>query len=442
VTRQDDLPAGWLTQFRRGVLSGAGLLLLAVAGCALPSFAVWLLPGSDSSPASSAVKSGALLALAAAHGGVRLNGQSVTLVPLLVTGMLGWLIAAQARRSDSWSSVVGLTTGYGVAAGLLANWASLGSTRAPAMASALAGAGFAGLVASCGYGGPDLARRLADRQRRIVRAAGAVLCCYLGAGALLVAGSLLWHLSTAIALQRQLAPGVAGLPVLLLGIGLAPNAVLAGAGYLAGPGFAVGSHTQISALASQHGTLPTFPLLAAVPSGRPAPVVGLLAIAAVALLAGRLCVRLTRSAETWSDRLADLMLASLLAGGSLALLTALGSGGIGSGALGSIGARWWAVGGGACLLVLAGGAAWLAAELAWPATAAIGRAAAAERSKPAPRTTASGKTASGKTASGMTASGASSGAEPGRARLRAVADPDGRTETRSQPPAGRSRNVS
>jgi hypothetical protein len=363
VTRTDDLPAGWLTQFRRGMLSGAGLLLLAVAGCAIPSFAVWLVPGSDSSPASSAVKSGALLALAAAHGGIRLNGQQVTLVPLLVTGLLGWLIASQGRRAESWSSVVGLTAGYGIAAGLLAGWAGLGTTRAPGLPSALAGAGFVGVVSAVAYGGPGLWDRLADRHRRIVRAATGALCCYLGGGALLVAGSLLLHLSTAVALQRQVAPGLAGLPVALFGIGLAPNAALAGAGYLAGPGFAVGSHTQISVLASHHGALPAFPLLAAVPSGHPATALGLIAVAAVALLAGWLCVRLTRAEGGWPSRLADVVLAALLAGGSLALLTALGSGGIGSGTLSSIGARWWAVGGCASLLMLAAGAGWLAVEL-------------------------------------------------------------------------------
>jgi hypothetical protein len=438
VTRHDDLPAGWLTQFRRGVFAGAGLLLVAVAGCALPSFAVWLMPGSDSSPASSAVKSGALLALAAAHGGIRLNGQSVTLVPLLVTGLLGWLIAGQARRSDSWSSIVGLTTGYGIAAGSLAHWASLGSTRAPAMASALAGAGFVGVVAGCGYGLPGLLTRLTDRQRRIMRAAAAVLCCYLGAGALLVAGSLLLHLSTAIALQRQLAPGVAGLPVLLLGIGLAPNAVLAGAGYLAGPGFTVGGSTQISALASHHGTLPIFPLLAAVPSGGPATAVGLLAIAVLALLAGWLCVRLTRSAAAWPDRLADLTLASVLASGALALLTALGSGGIGSGGLSSIGARWWTVGGCAGLLVLAGSAAWLTVELAWAAHAGAEPTVTAER-RGVERKTVERKTAGHRTAERAERTGPA--AEPARARLRAVAGSADRGEDR-QPPADRSRNVS
>ena len=371
MTRLDDLPAGWLTRFRRGVLSGAGLLLVAVAGCAVPSFAVWLVPGSDTSPASSAVKSGALLALAAAHGGIRLNDQQVSLVPLLVTGLLGWLIASQARRAESWSSVVGLTTGYGLAAGLLADWATLGTTRAPGLASALASAAFAGLVGACAYGAPDLWSRLADRHRRIVRAAGAVLCCYLGAGALLVAAALLMHLSTAIALQRNLAPGLAGLPIALLGVGLAPNAAVAGAGYLAGPGFQIGSHTQISVLATRHGPLPSFPLLAAVPSGGPATVVGLLAIVAVALLAGWLCVRLTRTDGGWSSRLLDVAAGALLAGAGLALLAGLAGGGIGSGALDSVGVRWWAAGGCASLLVLAAGIGWTVLEMLRP-PAAVG----------------------------------------------------------------------
>lgn len=433
MTRQDDLPAGWLTRFRRGVLSGAGLLLLAVAGCAVPSFAVWLVPGSDTSPASSAVKSGALLALAAAHGGIRLNGQHVSLVPLLVTGLVGWLIASQGRRAESWSSVVGLTAGYGIASGLLAGWAGLGATYAPGMTSGLAGAGFAGVVSVFSYGGPGWWSRLADRQRRIVRAAGAVLCCYLGAGALLVAGSLLLHLSTAIALQRQLAPGVAGLPIVLIGIGLAPNAALAGAGYLAGPGFGIGSHTHISALAARHGPLPSFPLLAAVPSGGAATVLGLLAIASTALLAGWLAVRLTRSATGWPARLADLALTALLAGAGLALLTGLGSGGIGAGALSSTGGSWWAVGGCASLLVLAGGAGWSALDrLRAPAATqpVVPEPAVSKPTVPKPAVTERGQVEP---------------AEPVRARLRAVAGAAGdrRTEAREQQPgADRSRNVS
>jgi Family of unknown function (DUF6350) len=403
VRPQDDIPAGWLTQFRRGVFSGAGLLLLAVAGCAVPAFAAWLTPGADSSPASSAVKSGALLALSAAHGGVRLGGQAVTLVPLLVTAALCWLIASQARRSESWSSVVGLSVGYGIASGLLARWAEIGATRAPVLTSALFGTLLVGIVSACARGGAGCWRRLSERQRRVFRAGVAMLCCYLGAGALLVAGSLAMHLPTAIGMQRQLASGVAGLPIALIGIGVAPNAALAGAGYLAGPGFQVGSHTRISALSTSHGRLPSFPLLAAIPSGGPATVIGLLAMATVALLAGWLCVRLVRSAAAWPARLADVAAAAALAGGSLGLLTALGSGGIGSGALSAIGASWWAVGCCAGLLVLAGSTVWLLVDLL--------RA----------RSSVASSTDAGSASPGSARAAAGTAVEPARARLRAVA---------------------
>jgi hypothetical protein len=204
---------------------------------------------------------------------------------------------------------------------------------------------------------------LPERQRRITRAGGAVLCCYLGAGALLAAGSLTLHLPAAIAAQRQLAPGVAGLPIALLGIGLAPNAVLAAVGYLTGPGFGIGDHTRISVLATSHGRLPRFPLLAALPTGGPAPVLGLLAIAAVAALAGWLCMRMLRAPGGWPARLVDVAAAAALAGGSLAVLTGFAAGGVGSGALSGIGARWWAVGGCGFLLVLVSSGAWLAVDL-------------------------------------------------------------------------------
>ena len=246
-----------------------------------------------------------------------------------------------------------------------------------------------------------------------------MFCCYLGAGALLVAGSLAMHLPTAVGIQRQLAPGLAGLPIALIGIGLAPNAALAGAGYLAGPGFQVGSHTRISAVATSHGRLPSFPLLAAIPSGGPATVIGLLAIAAVALLAGWLCARLVRSAAAWPVRLADAAAAAALAGGSLGLLTALGSGGIGAGALSTIGASWWAVGGCASLLVLAGSTVWLLVDLL--------RA----------RSSGAGAVSAGPASAGSSRTAAGAEVEPARARLRAVAGAAADRTSAEQPAAGR-----
>jgi len=366
VTRQhDDLPAGWLTQFRRGVLSGAGLLLIAVAACAVPAFAVWLVPGADSTPASSAVKSGALLAFAGAHGGLRLDGDPVTLAPLLVTGLLAWLIAGQARRSESWSTVIGLAVGYGLASGVLAGWARLGATRAPALRTMLAGAVFVAVVSVLARGWERWWPRLAERQQRMLRAAGALTSCYLGAGSLLVAGSLIGHLGRAETLQRQVAAGAAGLPVALLGIAGAPNAAAAGAGYLLGPGFSVGAHTQVSAWGSSRGRLPSFPVLAALPHNGTVSALGVGAIVLMAALAGGLTVRLLRSDAPWQHRLLDQVGTAVLTGGALAVLAGLAGGDVGSGALRGVGAAWWSVGASAVLLIVLASSLGLAGQLLW-----------------------------------------------------------------------------
>jgi hypothetical protein len=431
VTPADDLPAGWLTQFRRGVLSGAGLLLLAVAVCAIPSFLVWLVPGADTTPATSAVKSGALLALAAAHGGIRLNGVQVTLVPLLLTALLGWLIAGQARRSESWSSVVGLAVGYGACSGLLAQWATLGSTRAPSDRSGLAGFVFVAVIGGASRAMDGRWPTLSDRHQRISRATAAVLTCYLGAGALLVTGSLLWHFHDAVVLQRQVAPGVAGLPVALLGIAAAPNAVLAAVAYLSGSGFTIGSHASVSAVAVQHGALPDFPLLAAIPVGASATAIGIGLIAAVAMLAGWLGTRLLSREPSWPGRIADLGCVAVLTGGSLAVLTAVAAGGIGDGALSQVGGSWWAVGGSMIMLVVLSSSVWLAVELlrGKPAAESPAKPAAKSPAKPAAKSPAKPAAASGEPAPSLRIvpaaepeAPAASGKLPAAARVPATGD--------------------
>jgi hypothetical protein len=364
VHPDDVLPAGWLTQFRRGVLSGAGLLLLAVGLCAVPAFLVWLVPSGDTTPASTAVKAGALLALSAAHGGLRLNGTEVTLVPLLVTFGLAWLVAGQSRRSESWSTVLGLVLGYGIASGLLAGWATLGSTRAPAVRSMLAAWAFTAVVGGVARGLDAGWPRLPERWQRMFRAAGGVLCCYLLAGSLLAMAALAAHFQDAAGIQHQLAPGTSGLPIALLGVAATPNAVLAAVGYLTGPGFAIGSHTAVSATAVSHGPLPLFPLLAGVPHGRPLTVLGLLAITALALISGRVMLALIAIHDSWLARLTDAIAATVLAGGLLAVLSALASGGIGAGSLGVVGPVWWEVGASSMLAVLFGAALWLSVEVA------------------------------------------------------------------------------
>lgn len=356
-------PPGWLTRFRHGVIAGVGLLLIALGCCAVPTFVAWLMPGADTTPALSTLKAAALVLLAGAHGGVVLAGTTVTLAPLLVTILLGWLVAGHARRQDSWSGFAGLAIGYGAASAALAGWSRLGSTSAPALRSTVAALLFVVVVGGAARSAEHLWSRLPARWQQVSRAAALVAAGYLAAGALLSAGMLLAHFSDAVALQRQLAPGAAGLPVALLGIAATPNAALAGVSYLTGPGFGIGAHTSVSAFSVSSGRLPVFPLLAGLPHQRPAAWVGLLVIVGVALLAGWAVQRTLPVAQSWPRRLADCAAAAGIAGVLLAALTALAAGDLGTGALRGIGAAWWAVGLAATLLVLPATALWLGIAL-------------------------------------------------------------------------------
>jgi len=358
-------PPGWLTRFRHGVGSGVVLLLIALGACAVPSYAAWLMPGADTSSAVSALKAAALVLLAAGHGGVVLAGTPVTLAPLLVTAGLGWLVARHARRQDSWSGFAGLAVGYTVAAAVLAGWSRLGSTHAPVLHSMLAALVFVLVVGGAARSVGELWGRLPVRWRQVSRAAALVAAGYLVAGSLLSAGMLIAHFSDAVALQRQLAPGTAGLPVALLGISAAPNAVLAGVGYLTGPGFDLGTSTSVSAFGVSSGRLPVFPLLAGLPHQQPSAWLAVPVILLPAVLAGWAVLRTVPATHRpWTDRLADCAVAAGLAGLLLAVPTGLAAGDLGRDRLRGIGADWWAVGLCTALLVLLAAACWLGIEAA------------------------------------------------------------------------------
>jgi hypothetical protein len=356
-------PPGWLTRFRQGVVAGAGLLLLALGCCVIPTFLAWFMPGADTTPAISALKAAALVVLAGGHGGVVLAGTEVTLAPLLVTGLLGWLVAGHARRQESWSGFAGLVLGYGAGTAVLAGWSRLGSTHAPVLRSTVAALLFVLAVGGSARSVEYLWSRVPARWQQVSRAAALVAAGYLAAGALLSAGMLLAHFSDAVTLQRQLAPGAAGLPVALLGIAATPNAVLAGVSYLTGPGFDVGTHTSVSAFSVSSGRLPVFPLLAGLPHQRPAAAIGFVAIAGLALLAGWAVLRMLPATRSWPHRLADCAAAAGAAGVLLAVLTGLAAGDLGPGALRGIGAAWWAVGLATTLLVMPAAMLWLGVQL-------------------------------------------------------------------------------
>jgi hypothetical protein len=86
-------------------------------------------------------------------------------------------------------------------------------------------------------------------------------------------------------LTDALDPGlVGGVLLLVIGLLLVPNAAIWAAGYVAGPGFAVGVGTGVSPFGAVLGPVPALPLLAALPAGAPPQAMRLVLIAP--LLAG------------------------------------------------------------------------------------------------------------------------------------------------------------
>jgi len=362
-TQVEDYPAGWLTQFRRGVFAGMATLVVAVGAAAAVTVLAWLIPGPDTASAIAAIKAAGLIVLSGHHGGMRLDGTLVTLAPLGVSLLLGWLAVSGARRAESSSAFVGWCVGYTAGCALLASWARLGGTYAPTVRSALAGMCFATIVGGAGRYYEVLWDQLSVRWQRVIRAAAAAVAVYILVAALLTAAVLARHLDQIVALQHRISPGASGLPVALLGIAATPNATVATLGYLAGPGFDIGSHTSVSVFAVAHGRLPIFPLLAAVPTGRPVTAFGIALGVLTALIAGALCNRSIRTGAGLGVLAADAAAASIMVAGAMAVLCELAAGGVGTGALRSVGTTWWAVGGCAMVTVFVGTVVCAVAEL-------------------------------------------------------------------------------
>jgi hypothetical protein len=359
----DDDPAGWLTQFRRGVVSGVAVLLVAVVLTAIPTFLAWLAPGTESTRAGSALRAAVIATIAANHGGIVLDGTGVTLVPLLPTLLLGWLLAARARKPETGLGFAGLVLGYAAATGVAAAGSTLGTTRAPVLASVLAAALISATIGAAARYGPVAWTRLDERWHRIVRAAAGAMASYLLVASVLAAVMVTTHLRLAETLQGSVASGGAGLPVAVIGIAAAPNAVAAVLGYLTGPGFAVGAHTSVSAFSIDRGRLPTFPLLAGLPTGQAVPVLGVALGLVTALAAGFLLVRLVADPALSTGAVAsDLVLASLGAGLAATVLVTLAEGSLGPGSLHHVGAVGWQVGGASALLLMVSAGLWLAAS--------------------------------------------------------------------------------
>ncbi|HEV7204035.1 MAG TPA: DUF6350 family protein [Jatrophihabitans sp.] len=352
----------WLTALWSGiapVVVGAVGAIVAVAIC-------WLPASGASGNAGSAVRGGLLTFLAALHGGITVDGVATSFLPLgllLLVGAITWragsaLAAASDSAVDSDSDPgagagdglrrsirLGLLQllAFAVGCALLAGVARLGTSGVSVPSAFVAGAVVFALFGGVAFVrggalGDALVDRLPAAAPVVARIAAAITLVYLVAGAALVAGSLIVHHARVGQLTGQVGGGWSTLPVLLLALLAAPNAAIAGASYLAGPGFAVGADNAVALGTPAHGTVPAFPLLGALPSGPGgAPTLVWLLAVATPVGAGIVVAVIARRSPGWGARMGDAAAGVVAAAVVGALLAWQSGGGIGAGRLHSLG---------------------------------------------------------------------------------------------------------
>jgi hypothetical protein len=348
--------------WRAAVWTGMGAAVVCAVFAIVVVAICWLPVSGSTGRTHSAIHAGLLTFLAAVHGGVTVDGTAGFFLPLgmlFAVGLTAWragagladAAAAIGETDPARLAMAGLAqaASFAIACLVAVPLATLGTSSAPFLtvgAAALllfAVAGGAALICYSPLSDWCLERLPRDVQRG-ARAAAVVLAVYVGAGALLVAAALAVHHGRVEELSREVGGGWGGVPILLLGVLAAPNAVIAGIGYLAGPGFAVGSQTTVSPFSTAHGTMPAFPILGALPSGHGAGPAAWLLVAVTPLVAGLLLARLACRTDGWTARLRVAGSAIGFVALGLAVLAWQGGGSIGGGSLSAVGASPWQLG--------------------------------------------------------------------------------------------------
>jgi hypothetical protein len=354
----------WLTAIWTGFGAAVIACTIAIAAVAL----LWMPAAGASGHWTSTVKAGLLTSLAALHGGITVDETPTAFLPLgllLLAGLICWRagVALGARATELEESdpvrlaLAGATQAVAFTVTMLAvgPFAELGTSSASFLGVAAAGLALFTLSGGVAFvRWSVLSDWVAQRTPALLpgaaRAGSAALLVYAVVGCGLVMAELIVHHSRVETLARHLGGGWSGVPVLVLGVLAAPNAVIAAMAYLIGPGFVVGSGTSVSAGSAAHGLLPAFPLLGGLPDGKAGPVAWTVLVA-TPVLAGVVLARMCRGGSALRQ-MVKILLAAGFAGLVMAILAWQGGGGIGADRLATIGASPWLCG------------TWLAGELA------------------------------------------------------------------------------
>ncbi|MGW3362776.1 cell division protein PerM [Streptosporangium canum] len=368
-----------------GMLAAAWTLGVGVAVLTTLTLVGWIAsPKGSLGPGLPGVfRTAAQIWLAAHHAGFAIPGGSVGLLPLGLTLLPAFLLyragiwmardadlslrlparlpknspkdEANARRRAQLVLVaqagISLAAPYALLAGIVALVTRNEVTQpflGDVLVSHLVVAFLAGSLATARTIGPwrSMLRLLPERLRSVVVASAAALGIMLMAGAVMVFGAIVVNFKQVQELSDILSPGFVGGLLLLLVQGLyLLNAVVWGMAYIAGPGFAVGTGTLVAPTGVQLGTVPSLPILGALPEAGPTPAWVMAVIAlpfAAGAVAGVLGVRIAPSpsfegAPLWG------FVCGLATGATAGLLAALSGGSLGGTRLSAVGPAAWEV---------------------------------------------------------------------------------------------------
>ncbi|MEV4562459.1 DUF6350 family protein [Nonomuraea sp. NPDC049421] len=246
---------------------------------------------------------------------------------------------------------VSLAAPYALLAGLIALVAGNQITQ-PFIGEALLShfllAFLAGSLATARMIGPwrVMLRLLPERVRALTVGTAVATAVLVVAGLALVLLAVVLNFGQVRQLSEVLSPGfVGGVLLILLQLLYLLNAVVWAFSYIAGPGFAIGADTLVAPTGVQLGTVPSLPILGALPESGPVPA-WMMAVIALPFAAGAVAgVMVARISPSPSYEAAPLwgFLSGITSGLVAGVLAALSGGPIGGGRLATVGPSPWEV---------------------------------------------------------------------------------------------------
>ncbi len=347
-----------------GGVAAAGSTLVFCLGIAVVG---WFLTdaGAHGAP-SGALRIGALGWLTGHGSGVRIDGVTITAVPLGITLLAAWAIWRLGQRvGDSisghgpdadaiadgerdWTVPVAIAlflAGYVVTAVITTTLAADPVTDPSAPRVVLWS-----MVLCVGVGGPAIALGSgraaiwAPDLPPVVRAAGhgcrRILQLWIGVAALAFVIALLIDFDTAANVMSQLHTDAGDAALLsALSLSVVPNAVAWSGAYLLGPGFTVGAGTLVTPNAVALGPLPMFPMLAALPDDGDTPgwTPWLVALPVLVGALGAAWAHRRHRTTRWEEGALRGCASGVFAGVAFGLLAAVAGGAVGPGRLREVG---------------------------------------------------------------------------------------------------------